>query len=165
MLRARFNEQLKTAMKEKNTRTLSTVRLILAKLKERDIDARGKGNAEGIGEAEIQQMLQGMVKQRRESIELYEKGGRQELAQQERDEITVIEGFLPQQMGEADTEAAIRAAIAETGAASAKDMGKVMEILRDRHAGQMDMAKASAAAKKLISEIANIPPETRHAAR
>src|SRR3954465_6388243 len=103
MLRARFNDTLKTAMKARDQRTLSTVRLILAKLKERDIDARGKGNAEGIGEAEIQQMLQGMVKQRRQSVELYEKGGRQELAQQERDEITVIEGFLPQQMGEADT--------------------------------------------------------------
>jgi uncharacterized protein YqeY len=151
MLRARFNEQLKTAMKEKNARTLSTVRLILAKLKERDIDARGKGNAEGIAEAEIQQMLQGMVKQRRESIELYEKGGRQELAQQERDEIAVIESFLPQQMGDPEIEAAIRAAIAETGAASAKDMGRVMALLRERHAGQMDMSKASGAAKKLLT--------------
>ena len=85
MLRARFNDALKTAMKEKETRTVSTVRLILAKLKERDIEERGKGKAEGISDAEIQQMLQGMIKQRRESIELYEKGGRQELAQQERE--------------------------------------------------------------------------------
>jgi uncharacterized protein YqeY len=151
MLRARFNEALKTAMKEKDPRSVSTVRLILAKLKERDIDARGKGNAEGIGEPEIQQMLQGMVKQRRESIELYEKGNRQDLADQEREEIGVIERFLPQQMGEAELEAAVKAAIAETGAASAKDMGRVMAILRERHAGGMDMAKASAAAKRLLS--------------
>src|SRR3954453_19033693 len=140
MLRARFNETLKTAMKAKDQRTLSTVRLVLAKLKERDIEARGKGNADGISDAEIQQMLQGMVKQRRESIELYEKGGRPELAQQEREEIGVIEGFLPQQMGEAELAAAVKAAIAETGAASAKDMGKVMAILRDRHAGSLDMS-------------------------
>jgi uncharacterized protein YqeY len=119
MLRARFNEQLKTAMKEKNARTLSTVRLILAKLKERDIEERGKGNAEGLSDVEIQQMLQGMVKQRRESIELYEKGGRQELAQQEREEIQIIEGFLPQQMGEAELDAAVRAAIAASGGAEA----------------------------------------------
>jgi hypothetical protein len=151
MLRARFNEQLKTAMKEKNARTLSTVRLVLAKLKERDIEERGKGNADGLSDVEIQQMLQGMVKQRRESIELYEKGGRQELAQQEREEIQIIEGFLPQQMGEAELDAAVRAAIAETGAASAKDMGRVMAVLRDRHAGSMDMSKASATAKKLLS--------------
>jgi uncharacterized protein YqeY len=151
MLRARFNDALKTAMKEKNARTLSTVRLVLAKLKERDIEERGKGNAEGISDAEIQQMLQGMMKQRRESIELYEKGGRQELAQQEREEIAVIEGFLPKQMDEAELEAAVKAAIAETGAGTAKDMGRVMAVLRERHAGQMDMSKASAAAKKLLS--------------
>jgi uncharacterized protein YqeY len=150
MLRARFSDALKTAMKEKDARTLSTVRMALAKLKERDIEARGKGNAEGISDAEIQQMLQGMVKQRRESIELYEKGGRQELAQQEREEIEIIEGFLPKQMGEAELEAAVKAAIAETGAAAAKDMGRVMAVLRERHAGQMDMSKASAAAKKLL---------------
>jgi hypothetical protein len=150
MLRARFNDALKTAMKEKNARTVSTVRLILAKLKERDIEERGKGNAEGISDAEIQQMLQGMMKQRRESIELYEKGGRQELAQQEREEIAVIEGFLPKQMGEAELEAAVKAAIAETGASVAKDMGRVMAVLRERHAGQLDMSKASAAAKRLL---------------
>jgi uncharacterized protein len=150
MLRERFSEALKTAMKEKDQRTVSTVRMALAKLKERDIEARGKGNQGGIADAEIQQMLQGMVKQRRESIELYEKGGRKELADQEREEIAVIERFLPQQMGEAEMEAAIRAAIAETGAAGPKDMGRVMAALKERHAGTMDFSKASPVAKRLL---------------
>jgi uncharacterized protein YqeY len=150
MLRARFNDALKTAMKEKAVRTLSTVRLILAKLKERDIEVRAKGNHDGIPEPEIQSMLQGMVKQRRESIELYEKGGRPELAQQERDEITVIEGFLPKQLAGAELDAAVTQAIAETGAQTAKDMGRVMAVLKERYAGQLDMAQASAAAKKAL---------------
>jgi uncharacterized protein YqeY len=150
MLRERFSETLKTAMKSKDQRTVSAVRLIIAKLKERDIEARAKGNAEGIPDAEIQQMLQGMVKQRRESIALYEQGGRQELADQEKGEITVIESFMPQQMSEAEVEAAVRAAIASTGAQGAKDMGKVMAALKERHAGQMDFAKASAAVKKQL---------------
>jgi uncharacterized protein len=150
MLRSRFNETLKSAMKAKDPRTVGTVRLVLAKLKERDIEARAKGNHDGIPDAEIQQMLQGMVKQRRESIELYEKGGRKELADQEREEIEIIERFMPQQMDEAGIAAAVEAAIAEAGAQSAKDMGKVMALLRERHAGQMDMAKASAAAKKAL---------------
>jgi uncharacterized protein len=150
MLRERFNETLKTAMKAKDQRTVSAVRLVIAKLKERDIEARAKGNAEGIPDAEIQQMLQGMLKQRRESIELYEKGGRPELAQQEREEMQVIERFLPQQMGDAEMEAAIRAVITETGAGSAKDMGRVMAALKERHAGAMDFAKASPIAKRLL---------------
>jgi uncharacterized protein YqeY len=137
-------------MKEKEAGAVSTIRLILARLKERDIEARGKGNSEGISEAEIQQMLQGMIKQRRDSITLYEKGGRQDLAEQERGEITVIERFLPKQLDESALETAVRAAIAETGAQSAKDMGRVMALLRERHAGQVDMGKASAAAKKLL---------------
>jgi uncharacterized protein len=150
MLRERFSEALKTSMKEKDQRTVSTVRMVLAKLKERDIEARAKGNQGGIPDAEIQQMLQGMVKQRRESIELYEKGGRKELADQEREEIAVIERFLPQQMGEAEMEAAIRAAIASTGAAGPKDMGRVMAALKERHAGSMDFSKASPIAKRLL---------------
>ena len=150
MLRQRFQDSLKEAMKAKDQPRVSAVRLIIAKLKERDIDARGKGNAEGIPDAEIQQMLQGMVKQRRESIELYEKGGRKELADQEREEIAVIERFLPQQMGEAEMEAAIRAAIASTGAAGPKDMGRVMAALKERHAGSMDFSKASPIAKRLL---------------
>ena len=150
MLRERFSEALKTSMKEKDQRTVSTVRMALAKLKERDIEARAKGNQGGIPDAEIQQMLQGMVKQRRESIELYEKGGRKELADQEREEIAVIERFLPQQMGEAEMEAAIRASISSTGAAGPKDMGRVMAALKERHAGSMDFSKASPIAKRLL---------------
>src|SRR5690349_8652197 len=150
MLRERFTEMLKTAMKQRDQRRISAVRLILAKLKERDIEARAKGNAAGTPDAEIQQMLQGMIKQRRESIELYQKGGREELAQQERDEIAVIEGFLPQQMDEAEMESAIKAVIAELGAASPKDMGRVMGALKERHAGTMDFSKASPITKRLL---------------
>ena len=150
MLRNEFTEALKTAMKEKEQIRLSTVRMIIAKLKERDIEARGKGNNAGIPDAEIQQMLQGMVKQRRESIVLYEQGGRPELADQERAEIAVIEGFLPQQMSEAELAAAVKEAVAAAGAQSVKDMGKVMAVLKERHAGQMDFAKAGAAVKRLL---------------
>jgi uncharacterized protein len=151
MLRERFSEALKTSMKDKDQRTVSTVRMVLAKLKERDIEARAKGNQAGIPDAEIQQMLQGMVKQRRESIELYEKGGRKELADQERGEIAVIAGFLPKQMSEAEVNAAITAAIAETGAASMKDMGKVIGVLRGKYAGQMDFGKASGLVKAALT--------------
>jgi len=150
MLRERFNETLKSAMREKDALTLSTVRLILARLKERDIEVRPKGNAEGIAEPEIQQMLQGMIKQRRESIELYEKGGRPELAEKERGEIGIIERFLPQQLSEAEQEAAIKETIAAIGAAGIKDMGRTMAALRERHAGQLDPAKASQIVKKLL---------------
>jgi uncharacterized protein YqeY len=150
MLRERFNEALKGAMKAKDSATLSTVRMILAGLKDRDIAARGKGNAEGISDAEIQQMLQSMVKQRREAMALYEQGGRQELVEKERGEIAIIEGFLPQQLDMAATEQAIRETIAATGAASVKDMGRVMTALRERYAGQMDFGQASATVKRLL---------------
>jgi uncharacterized protein len=150
MLREAFTERLKTAMREKNTRTVSTVRLILAGLKDRDIAARGAGNQDGISESEIQRMLQGMVKQRRESITLYRQGNRPELAQQEEEEIAIIESFLPQQMGEDEIAAAVKAAIAETGASGIKDMGKVMGVLRERHAGVIDMARAGAIVKQQL---------------
>jgi uncharacterized protein YqeY len=150
MLRERFTEALKTAMKDRDQARVSAVRLIIARLKERDIEARAKGNAAGIPDGEIQQMLQGMVKQRRESIELYQKGGREELAQKERAEIAVIEGFLPRQMDEAAMESAIKAVIAELGAASPKDMGRVMGALKERHAGAMDFSRASPIAKRLL---------------
>jgi len=150
MLREDFTERMKTALRAKDTRTLSTVRLIIAALKQRDIDARPSGNTEGIGDAEIQRMLQGMIKQRRESIELYRQGKRPELAQQESEEIAVIESFLPQQMDEGAIEAAAKAVIAESGAAGIKDMGKVMGVLRERHAGALDMAKAGAVVKRLL---------------
>jgi uncharacterized protein len=150
MLREAFTERLKTAMRAKDSRTVSTVRLILAGLKDRDIAARGSGNQEGISESEIQRMLQSMVKQRRESIALYLQGNRPELARQEEEEIAIIENFLPKQMSDNEIAEAVNAAIAETGAAAIKDMGKVMGVLRERHAGVLDMARAGAVVKRLL---------------
>lgn len=147
MLRPQLNEKLKTAMLAKDARMVSTIRLILAALKDRDIAARSRGVMDGITEDEILSMLQSMIKQRRESVALYEQGGRLELAQQELDEITIIETFLPQQMSEAETVEAVRAVIAEIGAAGIKDMGKVMAALKERFAGRMDFTKASALTK------------------
>src|SRR5580704_12728622 len=150
MLREAITERMKTAMRAKDTRTLSTVRLIMAALKDRDIAARSDGERPQIPDSEILRLLQSMVKQRRESIALYEKGNRPELAQQEGEEIAVIEGFLPQQMDDAEIEAAAKTAIAETGAAGIKDMGKVMGVLRERHAGVIDLARAGATVKRLL---------------
>ena len=151
MLRPRLSDALKDALKSKDQIGLSTVRLILAALKDRDIAARGKGNMDGISEEEILGLLQGMIKQRQESIVLYEKGGRCELAEQERGEIVVIERFLPKQMGEDEVAKAVREAISETGAQSLKDMGKAMAALKGRYAGQMDFAKASALVKQALA--------------
>jgi uncharacterized protein YqeY len=150
MLREAFTERLKAAMRAKDTRTLSAVRLILTGLKERDVAARSSGNQEGIADPEILRLLQGMIKQRRESIALYQQGKRPELARQEEEEIAVIESFLPRQMSEEETAAAARAAIAETGAAGVKDMGRVMAALRERHAGVIDLARAGAIVKLLL---------------
>ncbi|MBP2292065.1 GatB/YqeY domain-containing protein [Azospirillum rugosum] len=151
MLRTRLNEALKEAMRAKNQRAVSTVRLILAALKDRDIAARSRGVMDGIDEAEMMSMLQSMIKQRGESIKMYEQGGRPELAEQEREEIAIIEGFLPKQMSEEETAAAIRTVIGEVGATSIKDMGKVMAELKTRHAGQMDFAKAGPVVKQQLS--------------
>ena len=151
MLRPKLNDALKTAMKERDQRSVSTVRLILAALKDRDIAARGDGNSEGIGETEIVELLRKMVKQREESIGLYEQGGRLELAQQEREEIGVIERFLPKQMDEAETKAAVEKAMAEVGAQTLKDMGKVMGALKQAYAGRMDMAKAGQLVKQKLA--------------
>jgi uncharacterized protein YqeY len=151
MLRNRLNEALKTAMLAKEARTVSTVRLALAALKDRDIAARSRGVMDGISEDEILQMLQSMIKQRRESIALYEQGGRLELAQQEQDEIEIIERFLPKQLSADEAEAAIKAVIAEVGASGVKDMGKVMAALREGFAGRMDFGKASGQVKTLLS--------------
>ena len=120
MLREAFSERLKQAMRAKDTRTLSTVRLILAGLKERDVGARGSGNQQGIPDPEILRLLQAMIKQRRESIALYQQGKRPELAQQEEEEIAIIESFLPRQMSDDEIAAAAKAAIAETGAAGSR---------------------------------------------
>ena len=152
MLREAFTERLKEAMRAKDAQTLSAVRMILAALKDRDIAARGTGNAAGIADAEILRLLQGMVKQRRESITLYRQGNRPELADREEQEIAVIESFLPKQMGEDEIAAAAREAIAATGAAGIKDMGKVMGVLRERNAGVIDMASAGAVVKRLLAD-------------
>lgn len=150
MLRQAFADRLKQAMKARDPRTVSTVRLILAGLKDRDVAARGQGNADGIAEPEIVRMLQAMIKQRRESIALYEQGRRPDLAQQERDEIAIVESFLPRQLDEGQIEAAAKSAVAETAAAGIKDMGRVMAALRERHAGAMDFGKAGAIVKQLL---------------
>jgi uncharacterized protein YqeY len=149
-LRIRFNEELKAAMLGKRAREVSTIRLMVAALKDKDIDARGKGNPDGLNDTEIMSMLQGMIKQRRESIDQYEKGNRPDLVAQEQEEIVIIERFLPAQMPEAEARAAIAALIGELGATSVKDMGKVMAVLKERFAGQMDFAKASAYVKEKL---------------
>ena len=151
MLRQRLSDALKDALKAKDQIGLSTVRLILAALKDRDIAARGKGNKDGITDEEILGLLQNMIKQRQESIVLYEKGGRCELAEQERGEIAVIERFLPKQMSEDELTKAVRETISETGANTLKDMGKIMAALKSRYAGQMDFTKASALVKQTLS--------------
>ena len=150
MLRQAFTDRLKDAMKARNVRTVSTVRLILAALKDRDVAARGEGNTAGLGDPDIARMLQAMIKQRRESIVLYEQGNRPDLAQQENVEIAVIESFLPTQMTDDEITTAAQSAIAETGAAGIRDMGKVMAALRQRHAGSMDFSRAGAIVRHLL---------------
>ncbi|MEO3432797.1 GatB/YqeY domain-containing protein [Inquilinus sp. CAU 1745] len=150
MIRSQLNEALKTAMKERDGVATSTLRLILAALKDRDIAARGRGNTEGIDDTEILSLLQTMIKQRRESIVLYEQGGRLDLAEQETEEIAVIEKFLPRQMSEDETRQAVDAVIAEIGAAGIKDMGRTMTELRSRYAGRMDFGKASGLVKATL---------------
>ncbi len=147
MLRERLSDRLRSAMKGREKRAESTVRLILTAIKDRDIAVRGKGDVDEITDQEILQVLQTMVRQRHESIALYEQGGRLELAEQEAEEIGIIETFLPERLDEAATEEAIRSVVGEIGASSIKDMGRTMAILRERYAGQMDFAKASAVVK------------------
>lgn len=150
-LRARFTDEMKKAMIAKNQRALSTIRLIISALKDRDIAARPEGNMDGISDDAILGMLKGMIKQRNDSIDMYDKGGRPELAQQEREEIAVIETFLPAQMSDAEVDAALAAAIAEKGATSIKDLGGVMAVLKEKFPGRMDFAKASALAKAKLT--------------
>jgi uncharacterized protein YqeY len=123
---------------------------MIAGLKERDVAARGDGNPDGLSESEIQRMLQAMIKQRRESIALYRQGNRPDLVQQESEEIAVIESFLPRQLDEGEMEAAAKAAIDDTGAATVKDLGKVMAALRERHAGVIDLGLAGAIVRRLL---------------
>jgi uncharacterized protein len=151
MLRDKLNEALKDAMRARDMTTVGTVRLILAKLKEVDIAARTEANRAGVADDKILSMMQGMIKQRNESIALYEKGKRADLADKEKAEIAVIERFLPKQMDEAAVEAAVKDAVASAGAKSIKDMGGVMAALKAKYAGQMDFAKASAVVKKTLA--------------
>ena len=150
-LREEFNNALKEAMKAREPRRVSTLRLVLAALKDRDIANRTEESRDVIGDDEIRLLLTKMIKQREESAQTYDAGGRPELAKAEREEITIIQEFLPRQMSEAEVEAAARAVIAETGAASMKDMGKVIAALKERYAGQMDFARASGTVKALLT--------------
>lgn len=152
MLRDELNHSLKEAMRARDQQALTTVRLILAALKDRDIQARTEGQGDGIGDDEILDMLTKMVKQRREAMSLYEKGNRQDLVDKEQNEIEVIQRFLPQQLSEAELETAVQQAIGELEADSVKDMGRVMGVLKQRYAGRMDFGKASGLAKAKLSQ-------------
>lgn len=149
MLRDEINNALKDAMKARDERRVSTLRLVNSALKNADIEARGQ-NKGPLGDDELLALLAKMIKQRQESIDLYEKGGRAELAQQERDEIAIIAAYLPKQMSDAAVRTAITQAIADTNASSMKDMGKVIAALKARYAGQMDFGKVSPLVKELL---------------
>jgi uncharacterized protein len=150
MMREKLTESMKDAMKAKDSRRLSTVRLIQAAVKDRDIANRGTGK-DAATDDEILQILQKMVKQREESAKIYEDAGRAELATQEREEIDVLKTFMPEQLSDEKVDEIVAGVIAETDAAGMKDMGKVMAILRERYAGQMDFAKASGVIKAKLS--------------
>ena len=155
-MRERINTAVKEAMKAGNKRRTSTLRLVNAAIKDRDIAARvdDAGQSTGrdkIEDGEILSLLQKMVKQRRESITTYASAGRDDLVQQEAEEITIIEEFLPQQMGDAEMTAAVKAVVDDIGAAGLKDMGRTMTALKERFAGQMDFAKASAIVKAALA--------------
>jgi uncharacterized protein YqeY len=150
-LRDRLNDAVKTAMKAKDPRRVATLRLVLSALKDRDIANRTEDSRAGIADDEILSLLAKMIKQREESAAAYTGGGRPELAEAERAEILIIKGFMPQQMSPEAAKAAAAGIIAETGAASMKDMGKVMALLKERYTGQMDFAAASATVKGLLA--------------
>jgi len=150
MLREEIKNAMKEAMKAKDTVTLSTTRMVLSSIKNKDVEVRVKGKEEA-DDADILSILQNMVKQRRDSVKMYLEGGREELAAKENEEISVIERFLPKQMSEAEIEAIVAETIAATGAASMKDMGKVMGAIRGKYAGQMDFGIASAKIKAQLS--------------
>lgn len=150
MLREDLQKALKESMLNHDTTTVGAVRLIIAGMKEKDVEARGKGQ-EKATDAELLSMMQGMIKQRNDSIKMYVDGNRQDLADKEKSEIAVIEKFLPKQMNEAEIEAVLKSLISTTGASSIKDMGKVMGALKSQYAGQLDMGKASGMIKSLLS--------------
>jgi uncharacterized protein YqeY len=150
-LREQFNEQIKAAMKAKDTKRLSTLRMVTAALKDRDIAARTETSRELLGDDEILQLLAKMIKQREESAAAYDAGKRPELAAGEREEIEIIRSFMPKQMSPEETKAAAQSVVAEVGASAMKDMGKVMAAMKERYAGRMDFAKASAVVKDILS--------------
>ena len=143
MLRDAISGELKDAMKSKDALKTATLRLILAAIKDRDIAVRTDGNPDGISDDEVMKVLQTMVKQRQESIKMYEKGNRPELAAQEAQEISIIRSFMPEQMSNTEIELAVKQLLFETGASSLKDMGSSMAALRKLYAGRMDFGKAS----------------------
>ncbi len=151
MFRTRLSDSLKDAMKAKDQSAVSTLRLILAALKDRDIAARTKGKADGIGDDEILDLLQKMVRQRQDSIEMYDKGGRQDLVDKEAAEIKVIERFLPKQLNEVEISAAVSEVIDALEASSIKDMGRVMGELKQRYTGRMDFGRAGAMVKERLT--------------
>lgn len=151
MLRERFSADLKEAIKAKESNRVSTLRLITAAIKDRDIAARSQDNADGVSDEDILGILARMIKQRQESARAYEEGGRLDLAAQEEAEIGIIRAYLPRPLTDAEARQAIAQAIADTGAASIRDMGKVMAELKARHTGRMDFASASAAIKAAFS--------------
>ncbi|SLN39224.1 GatB/YqeY domain-containing protein [Pseudooctadecabacter jejudonensis] len=149
-LRARVTQAIKEAMKAKEADKLSTLRLINAAIKDRDIEARAEGREDGVGNDAVLGILGKMVKQRQESAKVYEEGGRLELAEKELDEIKVIEDFLPRQLSDAEVDSAVEAAIAEVGADSIRDMGKVMGVLKGKYTGQMDFGKVGPMVKSKL---------------
>lgn len=150
-LRTRISTELKQAMKDKAADRLSTLRLVNAAIKDKDIAARAEGNDDGVGEAEVLAILGKMAKQRLESARAYEEGGRLDLAERERSEIEVIEEFLPRQLDEDETKAAVDAAVTEVGATSIRDMGKVMGVLKAKYTGQMDFGRVGPMLKDRLS--------------
>ena len=150
MLREQIKSKLVEAMKAKDEKTTGTLRLINAAIKDKDIEARPKGITDGIDDSAILSLLQSMIKQRRESIDMYTKGGRTDLVVGEQAEIDIIQSFLPKQMSEEEIKSVIQQIVTETGASSIKDMGKVMGILKSKYAGQLDMGKASALIKSVL---------------
>ena len=149
-LRARITTALKQAMKDKDATRLATLRLINAAIKDKDIDARAEGSDEGVGDNEVLAILGKMTKQRSESAKAYEEGGRLDLAERERSEITIIEEFLPQKLSDDEAAKAVDAAISETGAESIRDMGKVMGVLKTRYTGQMDFGSVGPLVKERL---------------
>ena len=148
MVRERFAGDLKEAIKAKDAPRVSTLRLVLAAVKDRDIAARTGDASDGVSDTDILAILAKMIRQRQESAAIYEQAGRIDLAEQERAEIVILKGYLPKQMTESEVDQAVAAAIESTGASSIRDMGKVMALLKERHSGKMDFARVGAAIKQ-----------------